>query len=48
MDRIRRMYDLIEWKGMKIPNKVCFKRGKKCTPDCPSYDLGWLYYDETE
>lgn len=33
----------IEWHGIKIPDKDCFEKGKKCTPDCSSYDLGWLY-----
>ena len=36
------MKDKIEWKGMMIPDKDCFD-GKKCTPECPSYDMGWLY-----
>lgn len=38
----------IEWKGIKIPDKDCFKKGKKCTPDCPSYDLGWLYPEDED
>jgi len=37
------MSEMIEWKGMMIPDKDCFRKGKKCTPDCSSYDLGWLY-----
>ena len=32
----------IMWEGLEIPDKNCFKKGKKCTPDCSSYDLGWL------
>lgn len=36
------------WKGIEIPDKDCFKEGKKCTPDCPSYDLGWLYLKNKE
>lgn len=37
------MKDKIEWKGIMVPDKDCFKEGKKCTPDCSSYDMGWLY-----
>jgi len=29
----------IMWKGIEIPDKDCFKKGKKCTPECSSYDL---------
>lgn len=36
----------IMWKGIEIPDKNCFKEGKKCTPDCSSYDLGWLYLED--
>lgn len=36
----------IKWYSMMIPDKDCFKPGKKCTPVCPSYDLGWLYLDD--
>lgn len=35
----------IMWKGIEIPNKECFKQGKKCTPDCSSYDVEWLYLE---
>lgn len=31
------------WNDMEIPEKYCFKEGKKCTPDCSSYDFGWIY-----
>ena len=34
------------WHGIKIPDKDCFKKGKKCTPDCSSYDLGWLTLED--
>lgn len=34
------------WKGIEIPDKDCFKKGKKCTPECSSYDLGWLYLED--
>lgn len=37
------MVNKIEWEGIMITDKDCFKDGKKCTPDCPSYDMGWLY-----
>ena len=33
------------WRGIKIPEKWCFK-GKKCTPSCENYDMGWLSEDE--
>ena len=35
----------IKWHSMDIPDKDCFN-GKKCTPDCPSYDLEWLYLED--
>ncbi len=38
----------VEWEGMKIPDRDCFKNGKKCTPECSSYDLGWLYCDDND
>jgi hypothetical protein len=38
----------IKWQGIDIPDKDCFKAGKKCTPDCPSYDLGNLYLPDEE
>ncbi len=36
-----------KWHGITIPEKWCFT-GKKCTPDCMSYDMGWLYMDEDD
>ena len=36
------------WKGMEIPDKMCFKAGKRCTPDCSSYDLGDLYFEDED
>ncbi len=36
----------IIWNGIEIPDKDCFKKDKKCTPECPSYDLGNLYFDD--
>ena len=38
----------IRWKGMIIPDKDCFKPGKKCTPECSSYDMGWLYPEDDD
>lgn len=35
-----------KWGKMEIPDRNCFKEGKKCTPSCPSYDLGWLYPED--
>lgn len=37
-----------KWHGIEIPEKYCFKKNKKCTPDCPSYDLGWLYSENDD
>lgn len=42
------MRTFIRWKDIEIPDKDCFKKGKKCTPDCTSYDLGWLYKTDEE
>lgn len=36
------------WGGIKIPEKWCFKKDKKCTPDCSSYDMGWIYLEDEE
>ena len=38
----------IMWKGIEILDKDCFKEGKKCTPDCLSYDLGNLYFNKED
>jgi hypothetical protein len=37
-----------DWGGIKIPERWCFKEGKKCTPDCSIYDMGWLYLEDEE
>ena len=42
------MTKTIKWYSIDIPDKDCFKEGKKCIPDCHSYDLGWLYLNEDE
>ena len=42
------MTKIIKWHSMDILDKDCFKEGKKYTPDCPSYNLGWLYFDEDD
>ena len=36
------------WNNIEIPDRDCFKKGKKCTPDCLSYDLGNLYLSDEE
>mgnify|MGYP007044103013 CR=1 FL=1 len=36
----------IMWNNILIPDKDCYKEGKKCTPDCSSYDFGWLYTED--
>ena len=33
----------IKWHSIIIPDKDCFKDGKKCTPYCSLYDFGRLY-----
>ena len=34
--------NFILWKNVEIPDFDCVKNNKKCTPDCPLYDMGWI------
>ena len=35
-----------KWGNREIPNRNCYKEGKKCTTDCNYYDMGWLYSED--
>ena len=42
------MVKTIQWNRITIPDKDCFVWDKKCTPECPSYDIGNLYFDDED